>query len=238
MAVAIDKTRQIVVDTETTGIGFEQGHRVIEIGCVEVKNRRLTGRTFHCYLNPERDIGADSLSITGITQDFLKDKPLFSDIAEELYEFIYGAELIAHNASFDVGFLNYEFNRIKSPFGQVADYCHIVDTLKLARKLHPGQRNSLDALMKRYNITGFNRDLHGALLDAEILTRVYLAMTGGQMTLMGLEAGSIVPETPIISSANTSDQSLRVIYADDEALHDHEKFLQMLHKESGQEWVW
>ena len=161
-------------------------------------------------------------------------KPVFADIAQMFYEFIYGAELIAHNASFDIGFLNNEFQLIKSSFGKIEDYCHIIDTLAIARKLHPGQRNSLDALCKRYDITCFKRDLHGALLDAEILAQVYLVITSGQMALMGLDD----VETSVTCVDVQSDQPLPVIYASNEELLEHEKFLQMLSKESGREILW
>lgn len=174
--------RQILLDTETTGIGHEQGHKIIEIGCVELIDRKLTGNHYHVYLNPERKVDEGAFRVHGISDEFLQDKPLFKDVVAEFLTFIEGAELIIHNAPFDVGFLNAELKHIKSK-KKLEDYCQIIDTLELARKKHPGQRNNLDALCKRYDIDNSNRTLHGALLDAEILAFVYLAMTGGQTSL-------------------------------------------------------
>ena len=174
--------RQVVLDTETTGLEISQGHRIIEIGGVELENRRLTGRTYHQYVKPE---------VHGITSDFLADKPVFSEIAEDFLQFIDGAELVIHNASFDVGFIDNEFALLNNDFGRVADYCRVLDSLALARNKHPGQKNSLDALCKRYEIDNSGRDLHGALLDAELLALVYLAMTGGQVNLgLGNSSGN------------------------------------------------
>lgn len=180
--------RQIVLDTETTGLEPDLGHRIIEIGCVELVNRRPTGRTFHHYLNPEREIEQGALEVHGITAEFLRDKPRFADIADELMDFISGAELVIHNAAFDVAFLDAELRRhaanVPAFAGRlVSAECRILDTLALARDMHPGQRNSLDALCKRYGIDNSHRELHGALLDARILADVYLAMTGGQVGL-------------------------------------------------------
>lgn len=171
--------RQVVLDTETTGLEFSAGHKIIEIGCIELVKRRFTGRNLHLYLNPEREIDAGALRVHGISNEFLQDKPLFADIAEQFIDFVDGAELIIHNAPFDVGFLNSELASIKHPSSLEA-HCSILDTLIMAREMHPGQRNNLDALCKRYNVNNANRQLHGALLDAEILAFVYLAMTGGQ----------------------------------------------------------
>lgn len=181
--------RQIILDTETTGIGHEQGHRLIEIGCIEMIDRELTGRHFHQYLNPERAIDEGAFKVHGISNEFLEDKPFFKDIFQELLTFIEGAELIIHNAAFDVGFLDAELGRLTWP-KKIIDYCQIFDTLALAKKKHPGQRNNLDALCKRYEIDNSNRTLHGALLDAEILASVYLAMTGGQGRLFEEETVS------------------------------------------------
>jgi DNA polymerase III subunit epsilon len=175
--------RQIILDTETTGLEAEQGHRIIEIGCVELLNRRVTGRRFHRYLNPERDIDEGAQAVHGISRAQLEGEPKFREIASELLEFIAGAELVIHNAAFDVGFLNAELARLEGEARRVADLCRVLDTLGLARSLHPGQRNSLDALCKRYGIDNSGRDLHGALLDAQLLADVYLAMTGGQSAL-------------------------------------------------------
>lgn len=176
-------TRQIVLDTETTGLEVTQGHRVIEIGCVEMKNRRLTQNNFHHYVNPDRLIDAGAQQVHGISNDFLSAKPKFSSVARSLWEFLEGAELLIHNAPFDLGFLNEEFRR--AGFGQkIEEVCSITDTVTLARKLHPGQKNSLDALCRRYGVDNSRRDFHGALLDAHLLADVYLAMTGGQSALV------------------------------------------------------
>jgi DNA polymerase III subunit epsilon len=176
--------RQIVLDTETTGLDPAQGHRIIEIGCVEIENRKLTGRHFHCYLNPDRDIDEAAIEVHGITRDFLADKPRFPQIEADFMEFVSGAELVIHNAPFDIGFLNRELENTDSEVRLMADYCTVLDTLLLARAKHPGQRNSLDALCKRYEVDNTQRQLHGALLDAEILANVYLLMTSGQESLL------------------------------------------------------
>ncbi|MEQ6917413.1 DNA polymerase III subunit epsilon [Halomonas aquatica] len=186
--------RQIILDTETTGIDPRDGHRLIEIGAVEMVNRRLTGNSYHQYINPERDIEAEAVGVHGITNERVADEPVFAEIADAFWAFIEGAELVIHNAPFDVGFMDHEFGlldaqRGESRLGPVADHCRILDTLKLARDMHPGQRNSLDALCKRYDIENGHRVLHGALLDAEILADVYLAMTGGQ-TALSLDASA------------------------------------------------
>ena len=176
--------RQIVLDTETTGLEPEQGHRIIEVGCVELVDRRLTGNNFHQYIQPDREIDAGAIEVHGITNEFLRDQPRFEDIAKELTDYLSGAELVIHNAPFDVGFLNHEFARLEGkPVIRIADICDVVDTLVMARRMHPGQRNSLDALCSRYDIDNAKREKHGALLDAEILADVYLAMTGGQVSL-------------------------------------------------------
>lgn len=174
--------RQVVLDTETTGIGAEKGHRIIEIGCVELIDRKLTGRHYHQYLNPERPSDEEAIAVHGITDEFLSDKPFFSTIAQTFSEFIEGAELVIHNAPFDIGFMDMEFRRVQMP--QTGTFCKVLDTLALARDMRPGQRNSLDALCKSYGIDNSHRELHGALLDAEILADVYLMMTGGQTDLM------------------------------------------------------
>lgn len=179
--------RQIVLDTETTGLEHADGHRIIEIGCLEIYDRRVTDRHFHVYLNPDREIESGALQVHGISNDFLADKPRFGDIVDEFLDFITGAELIIHNAPFDVGFLNAELTRLgRAEAVLIDDVASVVDTVVLARELHPGQRVSLDALCKRYEVDNSGRDLHGALLDAELLAEVYLAMTGGQVAL-GLE---------------------------------------------------
>src|SRR5579862_2247170 len=175
--------RQVILDTETTGLEPELGHRIIEIGCVEVLHRRITGRTFHRYVNPERDIEEGALAVHGISRTELEGKPRFAEIAQELLAFISGAELVIHNAAFDVAFLDHELSRVSSASRPVTSVCTVLDTLALAREMHPGQRNNLDALCKRYGVDNSRRELHGALLDAQILADVYLAMTGGQGAL-------------------------------------------------------
>jgi len=207
--------RQIVLDTETTGLEPADGHRIIEIGCVELLERRLTGNTYHQYIQPDREIDAGAIEVHGITNESLADKPRFADIVDEFLDFIRGAELIIHNAPFDVGFLDHEFRLLDASPGTVTDHCTVLDTLALARRLHPGQRNNLDALCRRYEIDNSQRDLHGALLDAEILADVYLAMTGGQVSL-SLDSHSDVPgETRgAIRRLPAGRKSLRVIRAD------------------------
>jgi DNA polymerase-3 subunit epsilon len=180
--------RQIVLDTETTGLEVSQGHRIIEIGCIELVNRRVTGNHWHHYVNPDRAIDSGAFEVHGISTEFLQDKPRFAELAEEFHRYVAGAELVIHNAPFDVGFLDNELALLESPIEPVEKSCSILDTLLLARQKHPGQKNNLDALCKRYSIDNSNRSLHGALLDARILADVYLAMTGGQ-TSLGLDAG-------------------------------------------------
>jgi len=226
--------RQIVLDTETTGLTPEDGHRIIEIGCVELINRVLTGNRFHVYLNPEREIDAGAGEVHGLTNEFLASKPLFADIAEDLLAFIGGAEAIIHNAPFDVAFLNQELSLLGAGKGEVRDYCAVTDTLVLAKKRHPGQRNSLDALCKRYGVDNSHRDLHGALLDAEILAQVYLLMTGGQVSLF------LEPDLHDASSLTLAGQSrdprksvkLRVIYCTESELMAHEARLDAIDKAS------
>ena len=188
--------RQIVLDTETTGLSTAQGHRIIEIGCVELVDRRLTGREFHRFLNPDRDIDEGAERVHGISREDLEIAPRFPEIVDELLEYLRGAELVIHNASFDVGFLEHELNLMKHPQPKIEDHATVLDTLTLARKLHPGQRNSLDALCKRYEVDASRREVHGALIDSELLAKVYLAMTGGQATL-SLDA------EPAVSAANS-----------------------------------
>lgn len=225
--------RQIVLDTETTGIGSELGHRIIEIGCVELIDRKLTNNHFHAYLNPQRAIDEGAFRVHGISSEFLQDKPFFSDIVEPFLQFINGAELIIHNAPFDVGFLNAELRRVSSP-KSLLDYCSIIDTLVLAREKHPGQRNSLDALCKRYDVDNSNRQLHGALLDAEILGFVYLAMTGGQTNLFMDDETSVTNAhaSSIVLPASLTSQS-PVTTASAEEMEKHDEFVQFLVKKSG-----
>ncbi len=180
--------RQIVLDTETTGLEPSQGHRIIEIGCIELLDRRPTGERRHWYLNPDREVDEGALEVHGISLDDLKDKPRFVDIAEDLLSFLRGAQLLAHNASFDVGFLDYELSLLDSAHGKITDYCQVLDTLAVARQKRPGQKNNLDALCKHYGVDNSRRDLHGALVDAQLLAEVYLLMTGGQ-TRLSLDTG-------------------------------------------------
>jgi len=229
--------RQIVLDTETTGLETSQGHRIIEIGAVELVNRRFSGKTFHQYINPEREIDIGALEVHGISSEFLADKPVFTEIAEEFLNFSTGAELVIHNAPFDIGFLNYELE-LMGDQQPMSKRCTILDSLALARQIHPGQRNSLDALCKRYAVDNSARELHGALLDAEILADVYLIMTGGQVSLgLGADAegsetnhGGEISYTPI-----SRDQApYRVIQASESEVASHEAYMQRLAEQSGQ----
>ncbi len=231
--------RQIVLDTETTGLEPKQGHRIIEIGCVEIVNRRKTDRHFHQYLNPDREIDDGAFNVHGIGNDFLADKPRFADIAQEFIDFIRDSELIIHNAPFDVGFLNAELKKLGRKWGKTEDYCSVVDTLMMAREKHPGQKNNLDALCKRYEIDNSERDLHGALLDAQILLDVYLVMTGGQETLSfdsSQEQQALEQTQARIVDVNR--KPLRVIEATAEELAEHEKYLERIKEESGGKCVW
>jgi DNA polymerase III subunit epsilon len=231
--------RQVVLDTETTGLEVEQQHRVIEIGCVELFNRRLTGRRFHHYLNPERDIDEGAVQVHGLTRERLAKEPTFSHVHLEFLEFIRDAELIIHNAPFDVAFLNAEFARLDAAH-RVADLCRVLDTLTLARQMHPGQRNSLDALCKRYSVDNSHRDHHGALLDARILAEVYLAMTGGQGSL------TLSAESDTVRSGARRAEPLRsftdirivVVNASEEEAAAHEHILALLDKASSGKTVW
>jgi len=232
--------RQIVLDTETTGLEPKDGHRVIEIGCVELVDRKLTGNTFHQYLQPGREIDPGAIEVHGITNEFLADKPLFEDVVDDFVDFIRGAELVIHNAPFDVGFLDHEL-RLCGSDQQVADLCGVLDTLVMARRMHPGQKNNLDALCKRYAIDNSSRDLHGALLDAEILADVYLAMTGGQVTLSlgeGEESGSGVHTAQPLRRLDSNRPALRVIAPDADELAAHEACLETLDQASGGSAVW
>ena len=227
--------RQIVLDTETTGLSTAQGHRVIEIGCVEMINRRLTGRDFHRFVNPERDIDEGAERVHGISREDLEGQPLFEHVAGEMLEFIRGAELVIHNAEFDVGFLEHELRLMKHPQPAITDHAGVLDTLALARSLHPGQRNSLDALCKRYEVDASKRDVHGALIDAELLARVYLAMTGGQAALSLDEEVAAVTDDggESIPHARPTGLNLVVLPASAEELAAHEALLDKV-QESGQ----
>lgn len=235
--------RQIVIDTETTGMRPEDGHRIIEIGGVEIMNRRLTGNNFHMYINPERLVDEEAYKVHGISDEFLADKPVFSDIADEFIDFISGAELIAHNAPFDMNFINHELKWLNNNYSKVESLCKITDTLAMAKKLHPGQRNNLDILCKRYHVNNSNRTLHGALLDAELLAYVYLAMTGGQSSLF-LENKTENKINKInleaiknnINKFENQNFSLKIIKPNAHELAAHEAYLEKL-KSKG-ECIW
>lgn len=227
--------RQVVLDTETTGLNVAEGHRIIEIGCVELINRKLTGRVYHQYINPQCKIEEGATAIHGITNEFLLDKPTFGLIAKELMEFVQGSELIIHNAQFDIGFINHELSLSDAKWMPIQEYCAIVDTLMIARQLHAGQRNSLDALCKRYGIDNSQRELHGALLDAHLLVQVYLAMTGGQGTLFDESShteNAVISSKKIPLAAQINNRNLIVIKADKNELSEHENQLRLV-KEKG-----
>jgi DNA polymerase-3 subunit epsilon len=233
--------RQIVLDTETTGLDASQGHRIIEIGCVELINRKLTGNHYHQYINPHREIDQGAIEVHGITSDFLADKPAFEVIAAAFIDFVQGAELVIHNAPFDIGFLNAELQRVSGADMRVEDLCSVTDTLVMARAKHPGQRNSLDALCQRYTVDNSQRDLHGALLDAEILADVYLAMTGGQTTLQLSDSGAASDgqkQAEQIIRLPDNRAALPVIKASPEELAAHEAQLQSIAAASGGRVVW
>jgi DNA polymerase-3 subunit epsilon len=236
--------RQIVLDTETTGLDPQAGHRIIEIGCVELVDRRLTGHNFHHFIQPDREVDAGAADVHGITTEFLADKPRFAEIAEALVSYLEGAELIIHNAAFDVGFLDLELSQWSPDGPRIEDLCEVTDTLSLARRLHPGQRNSLDALCKRYAIDNRHRDLHGALLDAEILADVYLAMTGGQVAfaLGGEPPGRqdrSDPSGPVRrGSIDPNRPPLRVVRACAHAQEAHAARLAAIDQASGGRTLW
>lgn len=222
--------RQIVLDTETTGLDPAQGHRIIEIGAVELIGRKLTGNTFHCYINPQRVVEQEAIEVHGITNEFLQDKPVFSQICDDFLAFIRGAELVIHNAAFDVGFMDHEFNRVSKSIGPTKDFCQILDTLMLAREMRPGQKNNLDALCRAFSIDNSNRELHGALLDAQLLADVYLAMTGGQ-TKLELAAKSASANGGEPASGWTPVQNkpaLRVVQATAEEEQAHRERLALI----------
>jgi DNA polymerase-3 subunit epsilon len=232
--------RQIVLDTETTGLDWQRGHRVIEIGCVEIVNRRQTGNTYHCYLNPQRDIDPGAQEVHGLSAEDLADKPLFTDIAQEFLSFVAGAELIIHNASFDVGFLDNEIRLAGMEQDELGKSGLILDTLTLARQKHPGQRNSLDALCKRYGIDNSRRDLHGALLDARLLADVYLVMTGGQtaLSLGGSEAESQPGAAEVVRQVNRSGLDLVVLRANEAELQQHAEQLDLIDAACSDKSLW
>ncbi|MEZ1319411.1 DNA polymerase III subunit epsilon [Pseudomonas fluorescens] len=237
-------TRSVVLDTETTGMPVTDGHRIIEIGCVELLGRRLTGRHFHVYLQPDRESDEGAIGVHGITNEFLVGKPRFPEVADEFFEFIQGAQLIIHNAAFDVGFINNEFALMgQHDRADIAQHCSILDTLMMARERHPGQRNSLDALCKRYGVDNSGRELHGALLDSEILADVYLTMTGGQTSLSlagnasdgtgeGGSSGSEIRRLP------ADRQPTRIIRASEDDLAQHLARLEAIAKSAGAPALW
>jgi DNA polymerase-3 subunit epsilon len=227
--------RQVVLDTETTGLHANLGDRIIEIGCIEIVDRSLTGKDFHTYLNPERDSDPEALKVHGLTTEFLSDKPKFADVAAGLAEYLRGAEIIIHNAAFDTAFLDAEFGRIHlAPIAEVAG--GVVDTVRMARELHPGKRANLDALCERYGVNNAHRNLHGALLDARLLTEVYLAMTRGQDSLiMDLEQPSV---TAVRFTGDGEQRQLLVLAASTEERAEHEKVLGEIARESKTGCLW
>lgn len=231
--------RQVVLDTETTGLDPAQGHRVIEIGCVEIVNRKLTNKHFHCYLNPDREIDAAAIEVHGITSAFLADKPRFYQLEQEFLDFVRGAELVIHNAPFDIGFLDAELARSDAGNQQMSAHCGVLDSLLLAREKHPGQRNNLDALCKRYGIDNTQRTLHGALLDAEILADLYLVMTSGQRDLLlGDEDNEADESSRASRRGQVARPSLRVVSASAEEITAHEQRLQEIDKVSPDGSLW
>ena len=231
--------RQIVLDTETTGLEASAGHRIIEIGCVELVNRRPTRNTFHRYVNPDRKVDSGALEVHGIDDEFLATQPKFADVVDEFVSFVRGAELIIHNAEFDIGFINTELERIEWEPLDIRSCCGVLDTLSLARRLHPGQRNSLDALAKRYEVDNSMRELHGALLDARILAEVYLRMTGGQVSLsLGTEAATDETEPTITPRLDRAGLSLPIVEASPAELIAHEAMLERIRAQSGGATVW
>ena len=229
--------RQVVLDTETTGLEVRQGHRLVEIACVEMLGRRLTGRHWQTYLNPGRAMDEGASQVTGIRDEFLVDKPLFAEKVDEFLAFVDGAELIIHNASFDVGFLDAELARLGASFGRIDDRCSVLDTLAMARERYPGQRNSLDALCKRLGVDNSRRDLHGGLIDAQLLADVYLAMTSGQVGL-DLEFDAAAPQHAEVLLPATLQVRPRVLRASTDELLEHERRLDALDKSAGGQSVW
>jgi DNA polymerase-3 subunit epsilon len=232
--------RQVVLDTETTGLDAASGHRVIEIGCIELLNRRYSDRNFHRYINPERSVDAGALAVHGIEESFLRTQPVFADIVAEFLAFVEGSELVIHNAGFDVGFINHELARLEGMPTDIRDICQVQDSLSLARRMHPGQRNSLDALAKRYEVNNSMRELHGALLDARILAEVYLAMTGGQGSLL-LDAentSALSDRTAATVTLDRAGLTLVVIAASDDELDAHDAMLERMRARTGRAPIW
>lgn len=233
-----DYERQIVLDTETTGLEHRQGHRIIEIGCVELINRKLTGNNFHQYINPQREIDQGAMEVHGISNEFLADKPLFSDISDAMMEYLNGAELIIHNAAFDVGFLDAELDKLDKQLPKIADVCGVHDTLLQARKMFPGQRNDLDSLCRRFEINNSHRELHGALLDAEILADVYLIMSGGQSSLSLVATDDDNGANLSKFKVDFSALNLASVKATSSELDDHMAWLQRLDEKVDEVCVW
>lgn len=228
--------RQVVLDTETTGLSWEKGNRVVEIGCVELLERNLSGRQFQCYLDPQRDMEPGAEEVTGLSREFLTGKPLFADVVHDFLEFVRGSELIIHNAAFDVGFLNYELSLLGPDFGRIEDHCGVLDSLALARERFPGQRNSLDALCKRLEVDNAHRTVHGALLDAQLLAEVYLALTAGQTDLaLGLTAQASGAARPRRAAVRTG---LRVKLASEAEQAAHEARLDAIAAKSEAPVLW
>ena len=231
--------RQIILDTETTGLDRKSGHRIIEIGCVEIINRKYTGNEFHVYLNPERDSDPGALEVHGLTTEFLSDKPKFEEIYEDFISFVKDSELLIHNAEFDIGFLNHEIKLMSKKLNTVDKHVSaITDTLQIAREKHPGQRNSLDALVNRYEVGGYDRELHGALLDSKILGDVYLAMTGGQSTLDFTTQNEDLDQKNQMTSSNDTDLNLKVVNLTKEEDQLHLDYLERMKDETGTIPVW
>ena len=222
-------TRQIILDTETTGLSADKGDRLIEVGCIEMINRRMTSNRFHCYVNPKRHIDEGAVRVHGITEEFLKDKPTFDKVADDLFLFLQGAELVIHNAPFDIGFLNAEFARVNKKYAPITQHCSVIDTLVMARKEYPGQQNTLDALCRRFGVNNKHRDLHGALIDAALLSEVYLMMTGGQSQLFSTDNTEKHTQSALTAKKlQRSGIPLPIIFANADELSAHEKFLEKM----------
>jgi DNA polymerase-3 subunit epsilon len=223
-------SRQVVLDTETTGLEPSQGHRIIEIGCVEMINRRLTGNNYHQYIHPDREIDEGALAVHGISNEFLADKPRFDDIIADFIDYIDGAELIIHNAPFDVGFMDHEFRLAGEQFGATSDYCSVTDTLVMARKMRPGKKNNLDVLCNEFEVSNAHRELHGALLDAELLAEVYLRMTGGQSSL-SLDAEDVAQSADgvlTVKKLSADRKPIRIVRASKSELEAHQQIVEKL----------
>ncbi|GJM07028.1 MAG: DNA polymerase III subunit epsilon [marine bacterium B5-7] len=217
--------RYVILDTETTGLAPKDGHRIIEIGCVEMVDRRIQENDYHQYINPDREIDTGALAVHGISSQFLRDKPRFSDVVDAFIDYVKGSTLIIHNAPFDVGFINHELNLLSGRDDKITDYCEVIDTLAMARDMHPGQRNSLDALCKRYGVDNAHRELHGALLDSEILARVYLAMTGGQANLFATSNRARQSTNQAQHAVLERPEKLTVLMADEAEQAAHDAYL-------------